>query len=197
MNYQITKNGGVYTAAIPYAMENGNILLVEGRADIRDTYRDFGLNPDEVGGLFGSIGKFFKKVTKNKAFRKALKISKKIFKSPITTAALGVVTGGAAIAPLAAANIALNVADSAAKHGKKGKAARKLIRGTMKLADKDALKRRKLAFIKKRMIARGLLTPAALAKIAARRVAIRKQQLSKLPIGERANSFLLNTHFGM
>lgn len=132
MQIQVTEKNGVYTATIPLLLRDGTQLLVQGSASVAGVYDDFGL-PEEVGGIFDDVGKFFKKVAKNKAIRKAVKITKDVIKSPITTAALGVVTGGAAIAPMAAANVAVRLAEQAAKGGKQ---ARKVIQSSIKLADK-------------------------------------------------------------
>lgn len=87
-------------------------------------------------GFLHGLGKFFKGIAKSKALRKALKIAKDIVKSPITTAALGIVTGGAAIPALTAANAAIRIAEAAKLTGKKGQAARKVIRASLQAADK-------------------------------------------------------------
>jgi len=123
---------GIYTATIPLRARDGRMLYFSGTASLDDTYKQFAVDP-QISGIFDDIGKVFKKVTKSKAFRGALKVVKSVVKSPITTAALGVVTGGAAIAPMAAANMALRVVESATKGSGKAK---KLIEASMKLADK-------------------------------------------------------------
>lgn len=144
---RFTEKDGIITASIPLLTRDGRIKWVSGSASIEETAGEFGIEPD-VSGLFGKIGKFFKKVTKNKAFKKAFKITKSILKSPITTAALGVVTGGAAIAPMAAINIAMNVADEAAKGSKKAK---NLIKTATALTDKKGVTQEGLAKIRSKI----------------------------------------------
>jgi hypothetical protein len=146
---KFTERDGIITATIPLLTRDGRLVLVSGSASIEETAGEFGIEPD-VSGLFGKIGKFFKKVTKNKAFKKAFKITKSILKSPITTAALGVVTGGAAIAPMAAINVAMNVADEAAKGSKKAK---NLIKSATALTDKKGITKGGLAAIKAKISA--------------------------------------------
>jgi len=62
-----------------------------------------GVDCGEVSGFFSSIGKFVKKIAKNKVLRKAISIGKKIVKSPIVRA----------IVPQAA--MAIDAAEGAAK----------------------------------------------------------------------------------
>lgn len=133
MKVQVAEKDGVYTATVPLMLRDGRQLLIEASASVAGVYDDFGIS-EEVGNIFKDVGKFFKKVAKSKAIRKAVKITKDIIKSPITTAALGVVTGGSAIAPMAAANVAVRLAEQAAKGGKQAK---KVVEASMKLADKD------------------------------------------------------------
>lgn len=135
MRVIFTEKDGVYNASIPLRTRDGRTVLITGTASVGEVAEEFGFTEDEIGSLFGDIGKAFKKIAKNKAFKKAIKITKSVLKSPITTAALGVVTGGAALAPMAAVNIALNVADMATKGGSKGEKAKKLIKASTALAD--------------------------------------------------------------
>jgi hypothetical protein len=189
MKYSITENQGVYTATIPIALDSGKILLIKGRAALDDTYKDFAMNP-EVGGFFGDVGRFFKKITKSKALRKAVGVAKGILKNPITTAALGIVTGGAAVPALGAANAAIRIAEEAKKTGKKAIAARKLIRASIKVANKKKLKRIAIAKQKQLVLERGKFPMEKLpAKFKAK-----KRTLAKLPTAARAADFLVNVH---
>jgi hypothetical protein len=190
MNYRITENQGVYTATIPIPLESGKILLINGRASLEDTYKDFGINP-EVGGFFGDVGRFFKKITKSKALRKAVGVAKSILKSPVTTAALGVVTGGAAIPALASANAAIRIAEEAKKTGKKAANARKLMRATMKVAEKKKLKRIAIAQQKNLVLKHGKLPIEKLGS----KIKAKKAALSRQPVTSRAADFLVNVHF--
>ncbi len=137
MRVIFTEKDGVYNASIPLRTRDGRTVLITGSASVGEVAEEYGFTEDEIGSLFGDIGKAFKKIAKNKAFKKAIKITKSVLKSPITTAALGVVTGGAAIAPMAAVNIAMNVADMALKGGSKGDKAKKLIKASTALADQQ------------------------------------------------------------
>jgi hypothetical protein len=189
MQYSITENQGVYTATLPIPLESGKFLLVKGRASLADTYKDFGVQP-EVGGFFGDVGRFFKKVTKSKALRKAVSIGKSILKSPVTTAALGIVTGGAAIPALGAANVALRIADAAKKGGKKGDKARRLMRATIKVAEKQNLRKALLAQKKKEVLEQGLLPLKRLPE----KIKERKAKLKSMPTAARAADYLVNVH---
>lgn len=140
MKFEITEQNGVYTCTIPLQMRDGRVCLIQGRASIAEVAKDFGFSPNEfaeVGGIFGSIGKFFKKVAKSKAIRKAVKITKGVLKNPITSAALGVVTGGASVPFTASAAAALRIADAARKAGKKGLKAKRLMKATLRQAEKE------------------------------------------------------------
>lgn len=226
MRYRITydKDRGVYTAMLALPLEDGNYVLISAQASIADTLRDFGFSEAEVGSIFSDIGKGLKKlgkgigkavkkVTKSKALRKVIGIGKEIIKNPITTAALGAVSGGTLIAPMAAANAAVRLAEVAAKKvGGAGKAARKLLKATAGAADKKKKRRAKLRRNRKTLIRTSVKNPLLLAmsKIKARRNRIlrmaKKIQAGKtaarLPAGARAAAnakgaadFLVNVHF--
>lgn len=166
-----TEKNGVYNATIPLRTRDGRTLYITGSATVGEVAEEFGFTEDEIGSFFGSIGKAFKKIAKNKAFKKALKITKSVLKSPITTAALGVVTGGAAIAPMAAVNIAMNVADMALKGTSKEKEkAKKLIKASTAIADAP-MSAAQIATLKQKIGVRAVPGPATslapfLAKIA-------------------------------
>lgn len=204
MNYQITERNGIYTAAIPLALKDGRTLWIRGSASVQDTYRDFGINPAIEGyamvgwNPFKSIGKVVKKITKNKALRKVLKVAKKITTHPATIAALGIVTGGASVAPMTAAALAINLAEKAAKGGKKGDAARAVLKTAVKSAEEKEAKAKKVAALRQQMLEKGLITPEMLSKLQARAmrraVLRRKKFLSRMPIQKRAASFLVNQH---
>lgn len=148
MKYFITESGGTYTCTIPLQLKDGRVCLIQGKASVSEVAGELGFSYDEfaqVGGIFGSIGKFFKKVAKSKAVRKAVGMTKSILKSPITTAALGVVTGGSSVPFTAAANAALRLADAAKKGGKKGKRAKKLMKATLRQAKKESARKKAAA----------------------------------------------------
>lgn len=190
MRYRITEQGGVYTCEIPLQMKDGRILLVQGRASIPEVMAELGFSQDEfdeVGGIFGSIGKFFKKITKSKALKKAVKITKGIIKNPITTGALGIVTGGASVPFTASASAAIRLAEAAKKGGKKGKKARRLMKATLKQAKKEAARKRAIASAKKRgLVAKQQLHRVQLsnaeykAKIKKLKAALKGRRLKKL-----------------
>lgn len=209
MNYVIAEKNGVYTAVVPLALRDGRKLMIRGSASIADTYRELGLDPrihflaeqSEVGGfpgsLFKSIGKAVKKITKSKALRKVVGVAKSVLKSPITTVALGAVTGGSALPALAAANVAVRVAESAAKGGKKGQAARKLLKAAKRSSDKQKIKLRKANIVKQKLVASGKLNPQSLADLQMRalRNKIRKAKaMKRLPTKARAADWLVNVH---
>jgi hypothetical protein len=151
----IEEKAGTYTCTIPLKLKDGRTLYVQGKASVQEVANELGFSPqsfEEVGGIFGSIGKFFKKIAKSKAVRKALKITKSIVKNPITTAALGVVTGGASVPFTAAASAGLRLADMAKKGGKAGRAARRTIKASMRASKKQQA--RKKAALKRKLAAK-------------------------------------------
>jgi hypothetical protein len=226
MRYRITfdKPRGVYTAYLALPLEDGNFVLITAQASIADTLKDFGFSDTEVGNIFSDIGKGLKKlgkgigkavkkVTKSKALRKVLSVGKEIIKNPITTAALGAVSGGTLLAPMAAANAAVRLAEVAAKNvGKAGKSARKLLKATAGAADKKEQRKAKLRTHKKALIRASVKNPLLLAmsKIQARKKRIlriaNKLQAGKTPpmlpattqraaTAKSAADFLVNVHF--
>lgn len=226
MRYKITFNKprGIYTAYLALPLEDGNFVLITAQASIADTLKDFGFSDTEVGSIFSDIGKGLsklgkgigkavKKVTKSKALRKVISIGKDIIKNPITTAALGAVSGGTLLAPMAAANAAVRLAEAAAKAGgKAGKAARAVLKATAGAADKKKSRQAKLRKHKKALIRASIKNPALLAMstLKARRNQIlriaNKLQAGKtpaqLPASTRSAStakgaadFLVNVHF--
>jgi len=164
MKVIFTEKDGIYNASIPLRTRDGRTVLITGSASVGEVAEEFGFTEDEIGSIFGDIGKAFKKIAKNKAFKKAIKITKSVLKSPITTAALGVVTGGAAIAPMAAVNVALNVADMATKgSGAQKEKAKKLIRASTLLADKP-MSAAQIATLKSKFAPSALTSLAKLAE---------------------------------
>jgi len=164
MKVIFTEKDGIYNASIPLRTRDGRTVLITGSASVGEVAEEFGFSEDEIGSIFGDIGKAFKKIAKNKAFKKAIKITKSVLKSPITTAALGVVTGGAAIAPMAAVNVALNVADMATKgSGAQKEKAKKLIRASTLLADKP-MSAAQIATLKSKFAPSALTSLAKLAE---------------------------------
>lgn len=209
MRYTITEKNGVYTATLPLALRDGRVLVIRGSASIADTYRELGLDPrihayvdsPEVGGfpgsLFKSIGKAVKKITKSKVLRKVVGVGKSILKSPITTVALGAVTGGSALPALASANVAIRLAEAATKGGKKGKAARKVLKAAKRTTDRKRRKLAKARVVKQRLIRSGKLNPQALADLQMRalRNKIRKAKaMRRAPTAARAADWLVNVH---
>lgn len=202
MQYRITEKNGIYTAELPLPLVDGRTLVIRSSASVADTYKELGLNPaiEGVGwNPFKAIGKVVKKITKNKVFRKVIGVAKDIIKNPVTTAALGVVTGGAAIPALASANMAIRLAEEAAKGGKKAAAARKLIAASSKAAERDEARSAKVQQVKQAAIQKGLLTPETATRLAARQMR-RQVELAKaksvavkaLPPKVRALKFLVD-----
>lgn len=209
MKYTITERNGVYTATLPLALRDGRTLLIRGSASIADTYRELGLDPrihayadsPEVGGfpgsLFKGIGKVVKKITKSKVLRKVVGVGKSILKSPITTVALGAITGGSALPALASANVAIRLAEAATKGGKKGKAARKVLKAAKHKTDRRRRKLAKARVVKQRLIRSGKLNPQSLADLQMRalRNKIRKAKaMRRAPTRARAADWLVNVH---
>jgi hypothetical protein len=218
MKYMITERNGILTATLPLALRDGRTLLIRASASIEDTYRELGLDPaihflqnnPEVGGfpgsLFRSIGRTVKKIAKSKVLRKVVKIGKSVLKSPVTSVALGAITGGAAVAPLAAANVAVRLAEAATKGGKKGKRAKKILRASKRAADRRKLKLRKARSVRTKLSKRGKLNPAALAdlqlralrnklKSKKRKSRVRKRMSPKRKMASRTADWLVNVHF--
>lgn len=192
MAITITEEGGTYTCTVPLKLKDGRTLYVQGRASVAEVAEELGYSPQsfhEVGGIFGSIGKFFKKIAKSKAVRKAFKITKSIVKNPITTAALGVVTGGSSVPFTAAASAAVRLAEKAKKGGKAARAARRTIKASMRASDKQrarkkAALKRKLA-AKKAMRTRGRIPKAVRrGRMSKKRHAKKKQLLKAAVRGE-------------
>lgn len=209
MQYTITEKDGVYTAMIPLALRDGRVLEIRGSASVADTYRELGLDPGmyfmqdqpEVGGFPGSlikgIGKVVKKITKSKALRKVVGVAKSVLKSPITTVALGAVTGGSALPALASANVAIRLAEAATKGGKKGKTARKFLKSAKRQSDKRKIKLLKAKRVRKKLVAQGKLNPQNLADLQLRalRYKVRKAKArSQKPVTARAADWLVNVH---
>jgi hypothetical protein len=202
MNYKITEKNGTYTAELPLAMVDGRTLIIRSSANVADTYRELGLNPaiEGVGwNPFKAIGKIVKKITKNKVFKKVIGVAKDVLKSPITTAALGAVTGGAAIAPLAAANMAIRLTEEAVKTGKKADAARKLLKASVRAAGKEEAVSTRIEKVKDLAISRNLLTPEKATQLAARQMRLKlvaskqgAQAAKSLPPKARAVKFLVD-----
>lgn len=232
MKYKITFNPetGVYHAQTRIPLENGKYIAISGYASIADTLRDFGFSDEEVGNIFGDIakgigkvakgiGKGIKKITKSKALRKVISVGKDIIKNPITTAALGAVSGGTLLAPMAAANAAVRLAEAAAKGiGKGSKAARKLLKATMGAAQKKKKHRARLQKRRKSIARIAAKNPLALmaAQLKARKQkilrisskiraaqrkrlrqgkAVRPMTRKQLTTAKGAADFLVNVHF--
>lgn len=209
MKYWIKEKNGVYTAFLPLALRDGRQLIIKASASIGDTYRELGLDPHihayadspEVGGfpgsMFKSIGKAVKKITKSKVLRKVVGVGKSILKSPITTVALGAVTGGSALPALASANMAIRVAEAATKGGKKGAAARKLLKAAKRSTDRKQVKLAKARVVKQKLIRSGKLNPQSLADLqlrALRNKIRRAKAMRRAPIRARSADWLVNVH---
>lgn len=189
MKYRITERNGVYTAILPLPLADGRILLIKSSASVADTMRDFGQNPWEVGSIFGDIGNFFKKVTKSKVLRKVVKIGKSIIRSPITKAAAGAIGGPGAYGALDAADKGIAIVEQVSKGNP---AARKLVKATMKMAEKNT--KRKSSLGKLLLKARKRKMQIASKKLA---MALRGKKVSKRRSTRRpsATDFLVNVHF--
>ncbi len=201
MQYVITEKNGVYTATLPLALKDGRTLRIRCSADIVDTYRELGLDPrieylqhqEEVGGfpgsMFKAIGKVVKKITKSKVIRKVVGVAKKVLKNPITTVALGAVTGGSALPALASANVAIRLAEAATKGGKKGKAARKVLKAAKRASNRKKLKLLKARRVRGKLARRGFLNPQNLANLQLR--ALRRKIQAAKARGRRKGLALL------
>jgi hypothetical protein len=118
------------------AMEVGNI------------FEDIGHGISSAAKFVGhgavSVGKFIQKAAKSKAFKSALHAVSSVISNPVVIAGLGVVTGGAALPALAAANTAMAITTAATKAipgSPTHKASRKLARASMLIADRESGKK--------------------------------------------------------
>lgn len=173
MKIKLYQKGNTLTGVLPLALSDGRTLLIKASVSLTQTRRELGFDDidddDEVGwNLFKSIGGFVKKVAKSKVFKAIGKVAKKMIKNPLVTGALGVITGGAAVPALAAANIAMNVIDAAKGGGKKGTKARKLLKASVKAAGKKspkALPSPKAKALAAKAFAKQPMTPHMLGKL--------------------------------
>lgn len=212
MKVYTTERDGVYTARIPIPLSNGQEIIVEGTASVGEVMEDFGYPDDPyVGDIFSDVGNFFKKVAKSKAVRKCVSIAKDVIKSPVTNAALGIVTGGASVPAMTAASAGIRMAEAAAKGGLIGKRVRKVMKATMRLAEKKKRKRRRRKQRRKQERLRFARTAAARLrgerpprrdrewrrKVALMAAAARGRPVRRPPVtrGEAAARFLVNVHF--
>lgn len=199
MKIRLYESPGSVTAELPIMLDDGRKLMIRSTATLADVAREMGLDPraiaagDVIVGWnpFKAIGKVVKKIAKSKVIRKVVKVAKDVIKNPITTAALGAVSGGTLLAPMAAANAAVRLTEAAIKAGKKGAKAAKVLRAAVKASDKHEAKRAKVIKLRDGLKKRGLLNPQTLAKLqlkAARRKVViakaRKEALRRL--GEKA-----------
>lgn len=197
MKYYITEKDGVFTATIPIPLQSGRVLLVKGRASVDDTFKEFGFTDENIGDIFGDIGKGFrsvsrwvKKATSKKSLRKALKVAKGITKSPIVTAAAGAIAGPGGVAAIQSANDAIKIAEDATKGGSKGQAARKLMRYSLTKARQDNSRKRKMNLIRRKLQKK----PSNMTKIHAlrlRQAALALKKKKAHPI----NDYLVKVHF--
>lgn len=206
MKYYITEKDGRITASLPLALRDGRTLWIRASTTIEDTYRELGLDPaiynmQEVGGfpgsLFKGIAKTVKKIAKSKVVRGVVNIGKKVLKSPITSVALGAITGGSALPALAAANVGIRLAEAATKGGKKGRTARKMLKHAKRHADRKQAKLRKARRIKHGLIRKGKLNPQYIANLqlrALRKKIARAKARRKAPTTARAADWLVNVH---
>jgi len=203
MKIRVYEKNGLVTAELPIPMDDGRKLMIRSTASILDTARELGIDPRALAAgevivgwnPFKAIGKLVKKIAKSKVIRKVVKVAKDVIKNPITTAALGAVSGGTLLAPMAAANAAVRLTEAAVKGGKKGLKATKILRSAVKAANKHEAKRAKVVRIRNGLKKRGLLNPQTLANLqlrAARRKIViaraRKAALQKLAARARAGS---------
>ncbi len=128
----------------------GEDELMEGVFD--DIWKGTKKVGKSVGKGFKAVGKTLKKTAKSKAFKKAVKITGKVVTHPATMAALGAVTGGAALPTLAAAKAAYDIYDMAKGTGKAAKSAKKLAKAALHVADRQSGRKPKP---KRRTIKRG------------------------------------------
>lgn len=203
MRIRVYEQDGMITAELPIPLDDGRKLMIRSTASIAETAREMGFDPraiaagDVIVGWnpFKEIGKVVKKIAKSKVIRKVVKVAKDVIKNPITTAALGAVSGGTLLAPMAAANAAVRLTEAAVKAGKKGIKATKVLRAAVKASNKHDKRRRKVARLRKGLKRRGFLNPNILAKLqlkAARRKIViaraRKEALRRLGAKARRGS---------
>ena len=219
LQYRITEKDGIIAAELPIPTDDGNEIVIRAEESLADIARELGYDPaifsagEAIVGWnpFKAIGKVIKKIGKSKVLRKVVSVAKDVIKNPITTAALGAVSGGTLLAPMAAANAAVRLTEAAVKAGKKGIAATKTIRKAVKFATKKKRKKRKVRRLASGMKRRGLLNPRILSKLqmrmAKRKVLAKKartralKKLGKLAkrgsrraTSARAADFLVNVH---
>lgn len=203
MNYRLKEKGGVITAELPIALNDGRTLMIRSSARVEDTAREMGFDPrllaagDAMVGWnpFKAIGKIVKKIAKSKVIRKVVKVAKDVVKNPITTAALGAVSGGTLLAPMAAANAAVRLTEAAVKMGKKGAKAAKVLRGAVKASKKKQQRRAKVVRLRRGLKRRGLFRPKTLANLQLRAMKrkvllkkARRRALMKLAAKARSKS---------
>lgn len=219
LQYRITEKDGIIAAELPIPTDDGGEIVFRAEESLADVARELGYDPavfaageSMVGwNPFKAIGKVVKKIAKSKVLRKVVSVAKDVIKNPITTAALGAVSGGTLLAPMAAANAAVRLTEAAVKAGKKGIAATKTIRKAVKFATKKKRKSKKIRRIAKGMKRRGLANPRMLSKIqmrvARRKVLAKKARTralkrlgtlakrgSRRATSARAADFLVNVH---
>lgn len=203
MKIRLYESPGSVTAELPIMLDDGRKLIIRSTAILADTAREMGFDPraiaagDVIVGWnpFKAIGKVVKKIAKSKVIRKVVKVAKDVIKNPITTAALGAVSGGTLLAPMAAANAAIRLTEAAVKAGKKGAKAAKVLRAAVKASDKHEKKRAQVVKLREGLKRRGFLNPNTLAKLqlkAARRKVViakaKKEALRRLGQKARAGS---------
>lgn len=217
--YIVREKDGVITAELPIPLDDGRQLVIRASERIEDVARELGFDPrmmtagETIVGWnpFKAIGKFVKKIAKSKVIRKVVKVAKDVVKNPITTAALGAVSGGTLLAPMAAANAAVRLTEAAVKAGKKGAKAAKVLRSAVNISNKHEAKRKKVKRLAAGMKRRGLLNPRTLSKlqmkIAKRKILLKKARSNALKrLGQKARAgsrtaqaaraadFLVNVH---
>lgn len=152
MRYIIKAIPGGYEASIPLPLQSGATLIVKARATFSEVQRDLAKRHGSVGaacdaatveGFFGDVGRFVKKVTKNKALRKAVKTAGAVVKHPAFSAAVAMIPGvgipvATGIQAAVAAERLITNATKAPKGSRARIAARTVIKAANAVAKREA-----------------------------------------------------------
>jgi len=95
--YRVTRTRDGYQAQVMIPLTQTQSVVFTGDASIRETkaaLQAMGVSGDEVGSLFGGIGRGVAKLTKSKALRKAVGGAVKVLDNPIVKGSLMAVNPG-------------------------------------------------------------------------------------------------------
>jgi len=135
---KITKKGEIVTVQYPAMMKDGRYLLVDKSFNMQDV--------GSAVGFFGFINKVnsrayksAKKLRKLKGWKAMYKAVGDILSDPKVQAGLAFLTGGASLAVTESAKGAMKLIDTVRKGGKKGAAAKKLIKAGAKASQVEKI----------------------------------------------------------